>query len=184
MVLADLLTALHGGAAAFADTQAALGLVAEALRWRGLPRFWPAWLGFGGISRVVFAATKADHVAARQRGNLAALMGRLTAARGRVAVQVQALAALRCTEDFVWTLRQEDGAGRPVSAVRGRVAGLGLVGSYPGEVPDEAPGPEFWAHPFLAIPAFEPTRLPLGVRGGVPQIGLEALVGFLLEDVL
>ena len=40
------------------------------------------------------------------------------------------------------------------------------------------------SHPFLALPIFEPMRLPLGGRGGVPHIDLDALIAFLLEDVL
>ena len=182
VVLADLLSALHAGAAAFADARAALGAVAAALRWRWMPEFVPDWLfdllPISGISRVAFVASKADHVAERQRGNLAALMGALTDA-GSARSRALAVAAVRCTEDFVWTLE-----GRPVSAVRGRVAGQGLVGSYPGEVPDRPPGPEFWAHAFLEIPEFQPMRLPLDGRGGVPHINLDALLGFLLEDVL
>ncbi len=183
VVLADLLSALHTGPAAFADMAAALEAVAQALRWRRTQDFLPAWLaaliGPGGIDRVAFAATKADHIAERQRGNLAALMGNLAQIPGDAARQALALAALRCTEDFVWALDK-----RPVSAVRGRVEGQGLVGSYPGEVPSTPPGPEFWAHPFLAIPEFQPTRLPLGARGGVPHINLDTLLAFLLEDLL
>jgi predicted YcjX-like family ATPase len=83
---------------------------------------------------------------------------------------------VRCTEDFVWTLD-----GRPVSAVRGRVEGQGLVGSYPGEVPDQPPGPDFWHHPFLQIPTFQPVRLG---STGIPQIGLDRLLAYLLDDVL
>jgi hypothetical protein len=189
VVLADLLTALHAGEAAFTDTAAALAAVATALRWRRPPGFLPAWLAgllpFGGIARVAFAATKSDHVADRQRRNLAALMDSLVttgpaaapsfAARS-FAAHAFAIAAMRCTEDFVWTLE-----GRPVSAVRGRVAGHGLVGSYPGEVPDRTPGPEFWGHPFLHIPDFEPLRLP---ARGMPNLNLDALLAFLLDDVL
>ena len=87
---------------------------------------------------------------------------------------------MRCTEDFVWTLD-----GRNISAVRGRVLGDDrLTRSYPGEVPDRLPDEEFWAHEFLALPQFEPRRLPADGRNGVPQIGLDALLAFLLEDVL
>ncbi len=183
VVLADLLTALHTGPAAFADAAAALDAVAEALRWQAAPSFLPSWLGAllapGGIDRVAFAATKTDHIAERQRGNLTALIGSLTQVRGDADSRAMALAAVRCTEDFVWTLD-----GRPVSAVRGRVEGRGLVGSYPGEVPDRPPGPEFWVHPFLAIPEFQPTRLPLGARGGIPHINLDTLLAFLLEDMM
>lgn len=184
VVLVDLLSALHRGAAAFADAAAALAEVAEALRWGGpavLPDWLSALLGLG-ITRVAFAASKSDHVAERQRGNLAALAAALTHLPiGRfVHTASFAIAAVRCTEDLVWTLE-----GHPVSAVRGRVVGAERAGrSYPGEVPDKPPGPDFWAHPFLAPPDFEPLRLPLEGRGGVANVALDALLGFLLEDVL
>jgi hypothetical protein len=186
VILADVLTALHSGAAAFADTRDALAAAAGSLRWE-----W-SWLeAFSAlselrlpprvISRVAFAATKADHVADRQRGNLAALMRTLTEMPGtRVKTGHFAIASVRCTEDFVWSLE-----GRPVSAVRGRVLGQQVMTrSYPGEVPDRSPEADFWEHPFLALPQFEPMRLPDGGRFGVPNIGLDALLKFLLEDVL
>ncbi len=184
VVLADLLSALHAGPAAFADATAALAEVAEALRWGG-PALLPDWLAavLGlGISRVAFAATKSDHVAERQRGNLAALAAAVTALplRGGLRSAAFAVSSVRCTEDVVWTLD-----GHPVSAVRGRVVGAERAGrSYPGEVPDKPPGPGFWTHPFLALPDFEPIRLPLGGKAGVPHVNLDALLAFLLEDVL
>jgi predicted YcjX-like family ATPase len=186
VVLADLLAALHAGPAAFADTEAALGAVARALHWRNpllgrLASILPSWLAVGGgIQRVAFAASKSDHVAERQRGNLAALVRRLTEVPDHAETAAFAVAAVRCTEDFVWTLD-----GRNISAVRGRVLGEErLTRSYPGEVPDRVPEPGFWSHAFLAAPVFEPRRLPNGGRGGVAQIGLDALLGFLLGDVL
>ena len=219
VVLADLLSALHAGPAAFADAEAALSAAAGALRWRG------SWLEVLGslatlrlpprvIRRVAYAATKADHVADRQRGNLAALVrsivtepgvtgggvtgggmtgagmtgsgmtrtgmtGERVASAG-VASASFAIASVRCTQDFVWTLE-----GHPVSAVRGRRLGdERMTRSYPGEVPDRAPDAEFWAHPFLALPEFEPMRLPGQGRAGVPAVGLDGLVAFLLGDLL
>ncbi|MDE2198847.1 MAG: YcjX family protein [Rhodospirillales bacterium] len=181
VVLADLLSALHAGPAAFADMQAALAAVGSALHRRTRPGFLPPALArllpWGGIRRVAFAASKADHVAQGQRDNLAALMGALTP--GPAPATALALAAVRCAEDFVWTLE-----GRPVSAVRGRVEGQGLVGSYPGEIPRDLPEAAFWRHRFLAVPDFQPMRLPLGGRGGVAHIGVDRLLAFLLEDVL
>ena len=186
VVLADLLGALHTGAEAFADTQASLTAASAALRWQG------SWLdAFTALAqfrlppriirRVAFAATKADRVAERQRGNLAGLMRSMTTMpNGGASTAAFAIASARCTEDFVWTLE-----GHPVSAVRGRILGeRQMTRSYPGEVPDTPPDPAFWAHPFLNLPAFEPVRLPEGGRLGVPNIGLDALLGFLLEDIL
>jgi predicted YcjX-like family ATPase len=185
VVLADVLSALHAGPVAFADAAAALAAVARSLRWRRAPDFVPDWLAalvrLGGITRVTFAASKSDHVADRQRGNLAALVAALTRTPGGTpATAAFAVASVRCTEDFVWTLD-----GRPVSAVRGRVLGDDRPArSYPGEVPDSPPDAGFWMHAFLSLPDFEPMRLPLAGRGGVPHINLDRLLAFLLEDVL
>ncbi len=186
VVLADLLSALHAGPDAFADARAALGAAAGALARR---QGWAEWLATlatlrlppPGIGRVAFAATKSDHVGSRQRPNLMSLMRALTrqAAGSGVPTGWFALASVACTEDATWTLE-----GRAVSAVRGRVAGKGLAMSYPGEVPPDPPGPEFWAHPFYSLPEFEPKRLPDGGRSGVPQLGLDDLLVFLLADVL
>jgi uncharacterized protein len=186
VVLSDLLSALHQGEAAFAEAQSSLKAASDALRWG---RSWTDWLmAFAQlglppktIARVAFAATKADHVAARQRGNLAALMRCLTGVPNEsTASAVFAIASVRCTEDVVETL-----AGRPISAVRGRIIGESRPARfYPGEVPDTPPDAAFWQHRFLALPNFEPLRLPEGGRGGVPQIGLDALMAFLLADIL
>jgi predicted YcjX-like family ATPase len=185
VVLADVLSALHAGAAAFADTAAALSAAAAALRWRfSWTEAFAALTEFRlpprVIERVAFVATKADHVADRQRGNLAALMKNLTHISGGPTTAYFAAASVRCTEDFVWTLE-----GRPVSAVRGRVLGQSvLTRSYPGEVPDQPPDAAFWAHPFLALPQFEPMRLRDNGRDGVPNIGMDTVLQFLLGDVL
>jgi predicted YcjX-like family ATPase len=186
VVLADLLSALHAGPEAFADARAALGAAAAALARR---QGWAEWLATlatlrlpsPGVGRVAFAATKSDHVGSRQRRNLMSLMRALTreGARGGQPTGWFAIASVACTEDATWTLE-----GRAVSAVRGRVEGQGLALSYPGEVPPDPPGPEFWAHRFYSLPQFQPRQMPDGGRGGVPQLGLDDLLTFLLRDVL
>jgi len=188
VVLVDLLSALSSGPASFADAAGALAAAAGALRWQW--SLLDAALALGRlrlppktVSRVAYVATKSDHVAERQRGNLAALL-RTLASPGDAVPDVRTahlpVAAVRCTEDFVWTLD-----GRPVSAVRGRRIGdERLLRSYPGEVPDRPPDATFWAHPFLQLPEFEPRRPPDAGRGGVPELGLDALLVFLLDGVL
>jgi predicted YcjX-like family ATPase len=186
VVLADLLSALHQGQPAFADARLALAAAADALRWE---RSWTDYLAAfaqlrlppSPIKRVAFVATKADHIAARQRGNLTSLMRQITQVpQSGVTSAVFSIASVRCTEDVVETL-----GGRPVSAVRGRIIGDSRPARfYPGEVPDSAPDDMFWQHRFLALPDFEPMRLPEGGRGGIPQIGLDTLIAFLLADIL
>ncbi|GAN54786.1 YcjX family protein [Tanticharoenia sakaeratensis] len=193
VVLADLLGALHTGPAAFEDARAALAAASESLRWQGS---WVQAIGALAqgrlpprtIRRVAYVASKADHVSERQRGNLRALMDALTnggasprsIGEGSAQRAAFAVASARCTEDFVWSLD-----GHPVSAVRGRLLGdHRMTRSYPGEVPDAPPDAAFWTHPFLSLPVFEPARLQDGGRHGIPNIGLDALLGFLLEDLL
>ena len=184
VVLADLLTALHAGRDSFADSQAALAAASGALRWRfswteALAALLALRLPSSGIRRVAYAATKADHVASRQRGNLRALMAALTPGGGDVMSRHFAIASIRCTEDATMVL-----GGRSVSAVRGRIAGQGVGLSYPGEVPDGPPDDAFWAGEFFDLPDLEPTRLPGAGRAGVPHIELDALIAFLLDDLL
>ena len=179
IVIADLLSALHVGRTAFEDAASSLALVSHALSRRKPLPVLPSWLQPWGIGRIAFVASKADHVASRQRANLAALMSRLIESPAHADWRAFAVASIACTEDFVWTLD-----GRPVSAVRGHVAGQGLVRSYPGEVPDRTPDASDWAHPFLSLPDFTPKRLDPGGRGAIPQMELDRMLVFLLEDML
>jgi predicted YcjX-like family ATPase len=186
VVLADLLSALNQGEAAFADARMALAAAADALRW---DTSWTAWLAAFArlqlpprtIRRVAFVASKADHIAARQRANLVSLIRQVTRVPESAATTAAfALASVRCTEDVVETL-----AGRPVSAVRGRIIGEPRPARfYPGEVPPNIPDDLFWQHRFLALPDFEPMRLPDAGRGGIPHLGLDDLLAFLLRDLL
>ena len=185
VVLADLLSALHQGQSAFADARSALAAAADALRW---DRSWTDWLAAFArlklpprtISRVAFAATKADHIATRQRGNLTSLMRRShmyrMAARQSA---VFAIASVRCTEDVVETLA---GARFPLFAAAS-LASHGRHDFIPVRYPTGARR-SFWQHRFLALPDFEPMRLLEAGRGGIPQLGLDALIAFLLTDIL
>jgi uncharacterized protein len=179
VILADLLAGLHAGPDAFADAQASLAAAAAAIGRQG---WWSRYLSFriGGLKRIAWAASKTDHVARHQRGNLARLLASLAPPAPGIRTEYVALAAMRCTEDFTWELD-----GRPVSAVKGHVTGSDrLVRSYPGEVPDTPPDERFWQHRFLALPDFTPARLPQDGRAGVPHLNLDKLLSFLLEDLL
>ncbi len=172
LVLVDVLGALHAGAEAFADTQAALGAIGAALRRGG---GWFDWLL--GAPRIAFAATKADHVPERQRDALVALLRGLT---GSEEAASHAIAAIRCTEDDVTTLE-----GKPVAAVRGvLLENRRLARIYPGEVPLKPPGADFWQHGLFAMPAFQPPRLDAAGLSGVPHLHLDSLLAWLIGDLL
>jgi uncharacterized protein len=182
-VLVDVLGALHAGQEAFDDTAEALAEIASALRYGGS---WLDWLTGQGVRRAAFVATKADHVPTRQREALVSLLGDLTAAPRERALAagaetgVHALAAIRCTEDDVATLE-----GRPIGAVRGVLMDTGRSARvYPGEVPLRRPDAEFWRHGLFEMPTFQPPRLDPHGAAGVPHLGLDTLLAWLIGDLL
>ena len=182
-VLVDVLGALHAGEAAFADTAEALAAIATALR--GQEGMLARFLGLS-TARTAFVATKADHVPAPQRAALVSLLGHLvqapregTATHG-ADTTVHALAAIRCTEDTTAT----DASGRRVDAVRGLPMGSSRsIILDPGEVPAMQPGAAFWRHGAFELPVFQPPRLDPAGGAGVPHLGLDSLLAWLIGDL-
>jgi uncharacterized protein len=184
VVLVDVLRALNAGEEAFADQRLALDIILGAFRFgrRSLLR-----LLFGTrIDRVLFAATKADHVPALQRDHLEALMANLVeaptlrakAARSRVAAA--SLASIRCTEDDIDVID-----GRKVDVVVGLPEGSQRrIRFFPGVVPVTPPPPGFWGERFIEFPVFQPPRIGRAAEEGLPHINLDKALDFLLEDAL
>ena len=184
IVLVDVLRALNAGEEAFADQRLALDTILSAFRFgrRSLLRRL-----FGArIDRVLFAATKADHVPALQRDHLEALMANLVeaptlrarAARARVAAA--ALASIRCTEDGTDVID-----GRKVDVVVGLPeGGERRVRFFPGIVPVTPPPAGFWGERFTEFPIFQPPRITGAESDGIPHINLDKALDFLLEDAL
>jgi uncharacterized protein len=181
VVLVDVLGALHGGQGAFHDTARALKDIAAALRY-GSRRF----LRGSRIGRVVFVATKADHVPAMKRDNLRFLLRSLAGVaeshqtEAGAAVSYQVAASLLSTEDGVAKLD-----GRPVQVVKGRVVGEDKVRPfYVGEVPVGMPPDDFWREGFFEMPRFRPPPIDPTGRNGLPHIGLDVVLEDLLGDLL
>ncbi len=184
IVLVDVLRALNAGEEAFADQRLALETILAAFRFgrRNLLRRL-----FGArIDRVLFAATKADHVPALQRDHLEALMANLVEAptlrakEAHARVAASALASIRCTEDGTEFID-----GRKVDVVIGLPeGGERRVRFFPGIVPVVPPPPGFWGERFTEFPVFQPPRIAVAAGDGVPHINLDKALDFLLGDAL
>jgi uncharacterized protein len=185
IVLVDVLRALNAGEEAFGDQRLALDTILAVFRFgrRNLLRRL-----FGArIDRVLFAATKADHVPALQRDHLEALMANLVkaptlraeAAHARVAAC--ALASIRCTEDGTEVID-----GRKVDVVVGLPeGGQRRIRFFPGIVPMTPPPVGFWGDRFTEFPVFQPPRIAGKADGnGIPHINLDKALEFLLGDAL
>jgi predicted YcjX-like family ATPase len=184
IVLVDVLRALNAGEEAFADQRLALETILAAFRFgrRSLLR-----LLFGArIDRVLFAATKADHVPALQRDHLEALMANLVAVpslraeQARARVAATALASIRCTEDGTDAID-----GRKVDVVIGLPQdGIKRIRFFPGIVPMTAPPKGFWGERFTEFPVFQPPQIEAAAKDGIPHINLDKALDFLLGDAL
>jgi predicted YcjX-like family ATPase len=186
VLLVDVLGALYAGQGAFHDTARALKDITKALRYGAHQGFIAGRLNASRIGRVVFVATKADHVPAMMRDNLRYLLRSLAgAAESRqsttgATVSYQVAAALRSTEDGSAKLD-----GRPVQVVNGRVMGEDKVRPFHvGAVPVAMPPDDFWSEAFFELPRFRPPLIDPTGRNGLPHLGLDVVLDDLLGDLL
>ena len=206
IVLIDALSAVNAGAPALADLQRSMEAILRCFRPGA--NTWLSSILFRRIDRLLFAATKADHLHHTSHDRLEAIL-RLVAdqaiARAAFAgaeVKAMALAALRST--------------REAEARQGRqrlpcIIGVPLPGErlgaklydgrteaavFPGDLPQDATSLTEQAHPAAASIAersvhflrFRPPRIaletPSGEEPALPHIRLDRAMQFLLGDRL
>ena len=193
IVLVDALGAIHAGPQALDALRQSMADILGAFRpGRG------SWLGqilFGKrVERILFAATKADHLHHSQHGKLIAIMeALLREARDRAdfagaKTSAMAIAALRATVE-----QEMPHEGDTLDVVRGRLLGSGKQAAfYPGALPSDpakllAPardGSEKWLDGDYAIMAFAPAEIELRPGEGPPHIRLDKAAEFLIGDRL
>jgi uncharacterized protein len=184
-VLVDVLRALLAGREAFEDTRLALDAILESFRY-----------GHGGIlsklllgphiDKVLFAATKADHVPDIQRDHLAALLRNMAAfpalevRSSNAQFEVMALASVISTRDDTQEIE-----GQRLQVVVGRPVGSSKQSKFfVGNVPIRPPRPDAWGSPFLNVPVFEPPPIDPSPVDGIAHINLDLALDFLLGDRL
>lgn len=192
VVLVDVLGAIHAGPAALEDLRAAMAGILAAFR-PGKAGVLAALLGARRIERILFAATKADHLHHSQHARLTAITGALLReAKDRAdfaGAQTLALslASLRTTTEDV--IRHE---GEELPALRGRLADGRSVALFPGDLPADpaqllAPareGATRWLDADYTLMDFVPAPVTLRPGEGPPHIRLDRAAEFLIGDKL
>jgi predicted YcjX-like family ATPase len=184
IVLVDLLGALNRGRACFDDVEAALATVLRSFRYG--PSGLLARLFRPRIEVLLFAASKADHVAHNQHHNLRLLLEQMVSeAAGNARFEgikpaFVALAALRSTD----TVRT-DHHGQALSCVRGILKGENReTVLFPGEIPPELPADDDWRADRFRFRDFAPRRLVLQGADKPQHIRLDQALEVLLGDRL
>lgn len=197
VVLVDVLDAIHRGPAALEETRRAMADILGAFR-PGRNAFLTRLLGGWRVERILFAATKADHLHHTQHRRLTAIMAALMReARDRADFAgadtvAMAIAALRAT-----TEETRNHQGRQVDCVRGTLLGDDggrgrLAAFYPGELPEDPAlllqpareGAKAWLDADYGAMRFAPAPLVLKPGEGPPHIRLDRAAQFLIGDRL
>jgi predicted YcjX-like family ATPase len=193
VVLVDALGAIHSGPRAVEDMRRAMSDILGAFR-PGRNAFLTQLLQGRRVEKILFAATKADHLHHKQHDRLTGIMqamlrGAVDRARFAGAqTAAMAIASLRATtEDTV----QHD--GRSLDVVRGTLLSDGRQAAFhPGELPQDPgqllsesrEGAHMWLDESYRVMNFAPSRLDLRPGDGPPHIRLDKAAEFLLGDRL
>jgi hypothetical protein len=193
VVLVDALGAIHKGPQAVEDMRRAMADILSA--FRPGRNAWLSQLLLGKrVERILFAATKADHLHHLQHPRLTAIMEALTRdARDRASfagaeTAALSLASLRATTE---EMRSHNGSELP--CVRGTLLDSGKPAAfYPGELPDDPShllsparnGASIWLDDDYRFMAFAPANLTLRPGDGPPHIRLDRAAQFLIGDRL
>ncbi len=201
IVLVDVLSALNGGAVALNELEHGLENVLRA--FRPGKNTWLSRLLSRKIDRILFAASKTDHIHATSRGRLEAILEKcVMRASKRVETtgadyKCLGLSALRATEDVEKTIDGEKfrcvrgivDAGEVVSGRRFDGSESAVV--FPGDLPadpldafDETKAkPDRFHFARFRPPLLEKGSAP-GLQGQWPHINLDTTFSFLLGDYL
>jgi uncharacterized protein len=185
IVLVDVLRALLAGREAFEDTRLALEAILQSFRY-GSGSIFSKLLWGSHIDKVLFAATKADHVPDIQREHLTELLRNMAAfpalevRSSSAGIDVMVLASVISTAEETQEIE-----GQRVQVVVGRPVGSNKQSKFfVGTVPIRPPRPNAWGTAFLNIPVFEPPAIDPSPVDGIPHINLDRALEFLLGDRL
>ena len=182
IVLVDCLQPLNRGPQAFNDMRLALSQLMQSFHYgqRTLYRrlFSPV------IDKLLFAATKADHVTADQQGNLVSLLQQLVlearqhAAFEGIDMNCMGIASVQATQSGLVNVE-----GEKIPALRGERLSDGTpLTVYPGDVPARLPDAAFWQQQQFQFEEFRPQTMTFDTP--LPHIRMDAALDFLIGDKL
>ncbi|MBV7315945.1 YcjX family protein [Shewanella sp. NIFS-20-20] len=181
VVLVDCLGGLNRGKDQFMDMTSALEHILESFQFGQnnlLKRLFSP-----KIDKLLFAASKVDHISRDQQANLLQLLGNMLKAGQQHArfdgcvVETMAISAIKASRHG--TVNTASG---PCEVVQGRVLDSGRpVTIFPGEVPTHLPDTSFWQGQGFDFPSFAP---PIATNQLFGQIRMDHLLEFILGDKL
>ncbi|WP_448248187.1 YcjX family protein [Thalassotalea agariperforans] len=181
IILADCLSALNHGPENFADLQLAISLIMESFDYGKSSVF--NRLFSPKIDKLLFAATKADHVTAEQHSRLVALLNQLVHQAKvdlnyeSVAMKTLALASVQATK-----AGKSQYQGKEIAVLQGRqLSDEKLITLFPGSVPNKLPHKDNWPAQGFNYVAFAPLQT-IASHEALPHLRMDQVMQFLLGD--
>jgi len=181
IVLVDCLSPLNDGYEPFMDMRAALEELIHSFHY-GQSNFLKR-LFSPKIDKILFAATKTDHITPDQHGNLLTLLNQMInplwqhISYENIDLKCLTMASIRTT-----TAGHVDIDNKTHSAIQGTDNHGEKVTIYPGEVPKKLPNLDFWEQNAFDFTAFNPNTYDVDTP--LPHIRVDAAMEFLLGDKL
>ncbi|MCF6306277.1 MAG: YcjX family protein [Rhodobacteraceae bacterium] len=191
IVLVDALGAIHAGPQAVEDLRSAMADVLTC--FRPGKNHWLSDITGKKVEKILFAATKADHLHHTQHPQLTAIMEALLRdAKDRAdfhgaTTQAMSIAALRATVE-----QRVTHDGSPLDCVRGVTADGKEIAMHPGDLPDDPAhlltparqGAAKWLDAEFDTVQFAPPVVIRKRGDGLPHIRLDKATQFLIGDKL
>ncbi|AXT71138.1 YcjX family protein [Vibrio sp. dhg] len=181
IVLVDCLQPLNAGDEAFYDMRQALEQIMHSFRY-GRSSFIRR-LFSPKIDKVLFAATKADHVTPEQHPNLVSLLQQMvhpawqTAAYENIEMSCMSIASIQATTPgFIST------GDKAVPALQGITLDGEPMTMFPGEVPRKLPNAAYWQNSGFDFTSFRP--MPSASDEPMKHIRLDKALDYLIGDKL
>lgn len=186
LVLVDCFTPLNRGKQQFDDMTNALQAVMESFQFGQsslLKRLFSP-----KIDKLLFAASKIDHVTRDQQGNVLSLLSQLVQQSQQHAkfegceVETMAISAIKSTTHGM--VKQN---GRDVEVVKGiDLDNREVVTLFPGEVPKSLPSADFWQQQGFDFVSFAPRKVARkqGNKADFEHIRLDHVLQYLVGDKL
>ncbi|MGF1778661.1 YcjX family protein [Vibrio nomapromontoriensis] len=181
IVLVDCLQPLMAGDEAFHDMKEALQQIMKSFRYGQtnlLRRMFSS-----RIDKILFAATKADHVTPEQHNNLVSLLQQMVhpawqeTAFENIDMNCMSVASIRATQaGFVGK------SGESVPALRGTNLDGEPMTLYPGDVPAKLPKPDYWQTKQFEFTSFRPLETSEDEPCG--HIRIDKALQYLIGDKL
>jgi len=181
IILADCLTPLNKGIESFTDLKQAITMILESYNYGQSSLF--SRLFYPKIDKLLFAATKADHVTQDQHSNLESLLNELIHQSKNqlnydaIKIKTLAIASVRAT-----IAGKSLHKGQQVPVLQGRRSSDDkTITVFPGFVPKKLPNDEYWQESQFNFIAFEPLH-SVSANECLPHIRMDQVLQFLLGD--